>query len=326
MMFSTSVSADDGSDVSEVCPKNGKNHSWYISRVVKEPTCTEEGIDEYKCKNCGATKNVTVKANGHRYGYTPEYIAGSCTTDSKFIYRCLYCDYVDVSSVFPAEGHKWEKIGVVKEATCTANGVYQYQCRECRSIKNDTVSATGHSTIHLDRIDPSYNSVGHEPGEYCVWCNKYVSGGASIPKTTHKEEWYGGKWYNSKGKISNNSYYKWHKDSTGWWFTNEFNKYAYGGWLKIEGDWYYFKYDGYMAQNEWIDGYWFGNSGAWTYKATLSWHRDSNGWWAQDSSGWYPRSQWQKIDGYWYYFNASGYMVTNQYVDGYWLGSDGTYY
>ena len=31
-----------------------------------------------------------------------------------------------------------------------------------------------------------------------------------------------------------------------------------------------------------------------------------------------------KIDGSWYYFNSScGYMVTSQYIDGYWIGANG---
>jgi Putative cell wall binding repeat. len=142
----------------------------------------------------------------------------------------------------------------------------------------------------------------------------------------YRDEWMNGKWYDENGKLYENSSYTWHKDSNGWWFTRGDGKYAYGGWLKVEGRWYYFNSDGYMAQNEWRDNYWLGNDGAWTYSPKLCWHRDSNGWWVQDSSGWYPVNKWQKIDGYWYYFDNRGYMTVNKYVDGYWLGIDGTYY
>ena len=33
--------------------------------------------------------------------------------------------------------------------------------------------------------------------------------------------------------------------------------------------------------------------------------------------------KWKKIDEKWYYFDENGYMLSNQYVDGYWLGEDG---
>ena len=81
-----------------------------------------------------------------------------------------------------------------------------------------------------------------------------------------------------------------------------------------------------MASGEWYNGYWFNTDGSWTYEGTISWKSDATGWWIEDSEGWYAASCWQKIDGYWYYFGSDGYMVTNQYVDGYWIGADGVCY
>ena len=94
-------------------------------------------------------------------------------------------------------------------------------------------------------------------------------------------------------------------------------------WQKIDGVWYHFKFDGYMAANEWIEGFWLDSDGAWRYEPKGSWKQDANGWWYSDTSGWYPKSQWQKIDNIWYYFGDSGYILTNQYVDIYWLNANG---
>lgn len=52
-------------------------------------------------------------------------------------------------------------------------------------------------------------------------------------------------------------------------------------------------------------------------------HDVQSGWWFEDTSGWYPYSQWQKINGNWYYFDYDGYMVTNKNIDRYWIGADG---
>ena len=76
-------------------------------------------------------------------------------------------------------------------------------------------------------------------------------------------------------------------------------------------------------KDEWVKGKWYNSQGVNDYKGTLEWKSDSTGWWVEDSAGWYPVSQWQKIDGKWYYFTASGYMDYSEYRDGYWLGSDG---
>ena len=81
-----------------------------------------------------------------------------------------------------------------------------------------------------------------------------------------------------------------------------------------------------MASSEWIDGWWCNADGSCTYAGVGSWNQDATGWWYGDTLGWYAYSQWLKVDGYWYYFDESGYMVTNRYVDGWWIGADGVCY
>ena len=82
-----------------------------------------------------------------------------------------------------------------------------------------------------------------------------------------------------------------------------------------------------------------------------AWLRDSNGWWFLNADRSYTTDNWQQIDGYWYYFNGYGYMVTgwfqspasglwyylsedqatlgrmvtNQYVGGYYVNGDGVW-
>ena len=115
----------------------------------------------------------------------------------------------------------------------------------------------------------------------------------------------------------------WEENSVGYWIEDKSGWYPVSCWLKIDGYWYYFDESGYMASCEWRDGYWIGSSGAMDEDCTLTWYEDATGWWIEDTSGWYAKNCWQKIDGSWYYFGSDGYMVTSQYVDGYWIDSDG---
>ena len=78
-------------------------------------------------------------------------------------------------------------------------------------------------------------------------------------------------------------------------------------------------------KNEWVKGQWYDANGGTSYTAKGSWKSNSKGWWFEDSKGWYPHSQWQKIDGKWYYFTADGYMDYSEYRDGCWLGADGAW-
>ena len=55
---------------------------------------------------------------------------------------------------------------------------------------------------------------------------------------------------------------EWKSNTTGWWYT-EGSSWA-TGWRNINGNWYYFYSDGYMAHDCWIGNYYLNSSGAWT--------------------------------------------------------------
>ena len=145
-------------------------------------------------------------------------------------------------------------------------------------------------------------------------------------QSKYSSEWRDGKWYDVNGKQTYAGTLQWKSDATGWWVEDSAGWYPQDSWQKIDGTWYFFKPDGYMASNEYYNGYWFNADGSWDDKYLLSWKQNSTGWWVEDISGWWPSSSWLKIDGYWYYFDASGYMVTSQYVDDWWISADGVCY
>ena len=54
----------------------------------------------------------------------------------------------------------------------------------------------------------------------------------------------------------------WKNDSQGWWYTSG-SKYL-TGWQSLDGNWYYFYGNGYMAHDCWIGDYYLNSNGAWT--------------------------------------------------------------
>lgn len=60
---------------------------------------------------------------------------------------------------------------------------------------------------------------------------------------------------------------EWKQNSTGRWYV-EGNSYA-TGWRLIDGNWYYFYSNGYMASNTTIDDYYLNYNGAWIPNASL---------------------------------------------------------
>lgn len=53
------------------------------------------------------------------------------------------------------------------------------------------------------------------------------------------------------------------------------------------------------------------------------WLEDEIGTWYAFTTGEVPINTWKEIDGYWYYFNESGYIAKEQWIGNYYVGSSG---
>ena len=57
-------------------------------------------------------------------------------------------------------------------------------------------------------------------------------------------------------------------------------------------------------------------------EAEPKWKRNDTGWWWEHHDGSYPKEKFEKIDGTWYYFDSSGYMLSDKWKK----HSDGKWY
>ncbi|MDU4659969.1 MAG: N-acetylmuramoyl-L-alanine amidase [Clostridium butyricum] len=83
-----------------------------------------------------------------------------------------------------------------------------------------------------------------------------------------------------KGEIINNSG-EWIQDNVGWWYKHSDGSYAKCDWEKIDGEWYYFDYKGYMCTG-WVivkgKDYYLYSNGQMVHDCELYGYRfDSNG-------------------------------------------------
>ena len=109
----------------------------------------------------------------------------------------------------------------------------------------------------------------------------------------------------------------------GTWYHFDENGYMQTGWLNLDGTWYYLNADGSMAKDTWIGTYYVGDSGAWVIEG---WQQSGYGWWYQRANGTYPASEWEQINGIWYYFDANGYMLADTTTpDGYYVDANGAW-
>ena len=183
-----------------------------------------------------------------------------------------------------------------------------------------------------------YWYVNNSTGE-CVTPGWHVRYSEEYDGKKYQEDFY----VDSNGYVKSNNFFlggyqsqsatgqkkwEWKSDANGWYYTNG-DKYLWYdeknanleegsgmGIFNIDGTSYAFDSAGYLIKpNTWVKkgGFW---TGGWYYVG--------------DTEG-VCVDGWQQIDGEWYYFykgydwlDVYGKMLTNEYVDGYYLKEDGT--
>lgn len=94
-------------------------------------------------------------------------------------------------------------------------------------------------------------------------------------------------------------------------------------WKMINGKWYYLGKNGVMQTG------WLLDKGNWYY--LNPWSGDMATGWKQVGSKWYylhayngaMQTGWRQIGYYWFYLHTDGHMASNEYINAYYLNSDG---
>lgn len=79
---------------------------------------------------------------------------------------------------------------------------------------------------------------------------------------------------------------QWKSDNKGYWYQKDDNSYPILTWQEIDGKWYYFNAEGYMAVSQWVGNYFVGSDGAMLVNTTTpdGYKVGADGAWIQNSS------------------------------------------
>ena len=164
------------------------SHSFGAWKTTKQPTCTEQGIEERVCSGCGDKETRTVAASGHK-AVTDKAVAATCTVDGKAEgSHCSICGTVlKEQAVIPAKGHSYGDWIVTKPATETSDGIETKTCSVCgdkitrsidlvkhnyvATVKSPTCTEQGYTTYRCSDCGKEYTddykpALGHNYGAY----------------------------------------------------------------------------------------------------------------------------------------------------------------
>ncbi|NLD83979.1 MAG: hypothetical protein GX637_07415, partial [Clostridiales bacterium] len=120
-------------------------HSYKLTAVRKEPTCTTAGTGLYRCEVCGHQEMRDIPALGHKWSAWKTTKAATCAKAGTQTRTCSRCGEKQTKSI-AATGHTYEW-KVTRKATCGADGTRQQVCKVCGAKgKTETIPATGKHT------------------------------------------------------------------------------------------------------------------------------------------------------------------------------------
>ena len=163
----------------------GHNYDYTNGEIIQSQDCTHPEITRYRCTRCKDPKEVETKPSlgGHKWKAGDITKEPTCTANGEQQYTCTVCHQTKTESV-KATGHNWE-IKITKDATCTSNGTYRRTCKTCGYFENHTIQATGHKPEIRNKKEVTCSTTGYTGDTYCSVCNKKLSSGKTIAKTSH---------------------------------------------------------------------------------------------------------------------------------------------
>ncbi len=190
----------------------GQHNAFGEWEVIKEATCTEDGLKQRTCNADGYVDTASIPALGH--SYTQTEIAPTCTENGYAIYECSVCGDTYSEMGEPATGHT-EKLINQKSATCSSTGYTGDKvCSVCNTVieigkeipkvehtyTSTTVSPTcteagyiihkcvncgysyeeigepalGHKEIVDNAVEPTCTKSGLTEGSHCAVCKQII--------------------------------------------------------------------------------------------------------------------------------------------------------
>ena len=154
---------------------------WY---TAKEPSCEVYGLKVQKCSECfEVVASEVIEAIGHNY--SEESFEASCENEGYKLLTCKTCNHTQKDNVKPALGHDFSDWEIVKEATCTQNGLHQKKCSTCDRVEEETISAKGHQNTRWIEISKATCTEIGVKKLVCSDCGQAVET-ESVPPSGHR--------------------------------------------------------------------------------------------------------------------------------------------
>ncbi len=158
--YAASYADSHGIPRMEYACRNGHTYNNAIWKIVREVSCTQDGLEGLCCDNCGYVSDTRVYKTklGHKYteGKWQTVTALDCVTDHVEGILCENCkEPRETRTVQKAPGHKYTagQYVTVSSAGCVEDGLSAVICSVCDThVSTKVIPATGHTAGQWETV------------------------------------------------------------------------------------------------------------------------------------------------------------------------------
>lgn len=180
--YKAKVTVDGKEYTSEHTVIDGECSHVADEKVIKEATCSEEGVVQKTCENCGYVWTESIPVKEHTYETYSESVDTCSEKYGMETVKCSVCGTVKSRTMkMYYASHDYEFKEHKTLPTCTGEGEDVYECKKCGAEKTESVAALGHGETELRNVRQATCIEDGYTGDLCCKvCGEVVVKGSVI--------------------------------------------------------------------------------------------------------------------------------------------------
>lgn len=180
--YKARVTVDGKEYTSEHTVIDGECSHVADEKVIKEATCSEEGVVQKTCENCGYVWTERIPVKEHTYETYSESVDTCSEKYDMETVKCSVCGTVKSRTMkMYYASHDYEFKEHKTLPTCTGEGEDVYECKKCGAEKTESVAALGHGETELRNVRQATCIEDGYTGDLCCKvCGEVVVKGSVI--------------------------------------------------------------------------------------------------------------------------------------------------